>query len=121
MVSIQCIELMVDLPTITEDETEGYFTEISPDEFTPTSNVARKFLLLTFVILVVSAKSRGPVTIDSRWYLPPMSVTDNRILHKACELLRARNTTKNSSTQNSLILRRDDSRLSLRFISYCAF
>jgi hypothetical protein len=68
MVWIQLVGLIVDLPTITEDETEGYFTEISPEEFTPASNVARKFLLLTFVILVVSAKSQGPVTIDSRWY-----------------------------------------------------
>jgi hypothetical protein len=67
MVILNLIQLTQDLPTITEDKEEGYFTEISPDEFTPASKVARKFLLLTFVILVVSAKSRGPVTIDSRW------------------------------------------------------
>jgi hypothetical protein len=64
-------ETNVDLPTIKEDDGEAvFFTEISPEEFTPVSPITRKFLLLTFVILVVSAKSGKPLRIDSQWYPP---------------------------------------------------
>ena len=57
----------IDLPTICEDETEGYFTGIEREEFSPASQTARKFILLTFIILL-TAKSK-PVRIDSRWYV----------------------------------------------------
>jgi hypothetical protein len=56
----------IDLPTICEDETEGYFTGIETEEFAPPSQTARKFILFTFIILL-TAKSK-PVRIDSRWY-----------------------------------------------------
>ena len=55
----------IDLPTICEDETEGYFTGIETEDFAPASQTARKFILLTFMILL-TAKSK-PVRIDSRW------------------------------------------------------
>jgi len=106
----------VDLPTITEDEGEGFFTEIKPDEFTPVSNVARKFLLLTFVILVVSAKSQQPVRIDSRWYNPTIEKSNIRVMEKSVQLLRSQNKSR-----NALKLRRAETNLSLRYISYCAF
>jgi hypothetical protein len=54
-----------DLPTITEDEGDSSFTGISPKEFVPPTNTARKFILLTFIILLTSTKI--PMTIDSRW------------------------------------------------------
>jgi len=66
--------LTVDLPTICEDETEGYFTGIEKDEFVPSSPTAQKFLLLTFIILL-TAKSK-PVRIDSRWYVVLLGLFD---------------------------------------------
>ena len=57
----------IDLPTICEDGTEGFFTDIEREEFSPPSQTARKFILLTFIILL-TAKSK-PVRIDSRWYV----------------------------------------------------
>src|SRR5271154_4995564 len=42
--------------------------------------------------------------------------TDIRILQQAVELLRSQN-----GSRKALMLRRDESNLSLRFISYCAF
>ena len=54
---------------IEEDEEPG-FTDISPDEFTPKSNSARKFILLTFIILLTTPRVETPLTIDNRWSLP---------------------------------------------------
>ena len=51
-----------------EEEKGGDFAGISSDEYTPATAVARKFILLTFVILLASSKSRTPLVIDSRWY-----------------------------------------------------
>jgi len=62
------IGLTLDLPMITEDEEDAYFTGISHDEFKPPSQTVRKFLVITFVILLVSAaKSGASHKIDLRW------------------------------------------------------
>jgi len=62
--------LIRDLPVIEEDEAETSFTDISPDEFTPTSQAARKFILLTFIILIATPRTDAPLMIDTRWFLP---------------------------------------------------
>lgn len=40
---------------------------ISPDEFEPPSKTARKLILITFIILLTTAKSGTPTTINARW------------------------------------------------------
>ena len=57
----------LDLPTIAEDEGDSSFMSISPDEFVPPSQTARKFILITFIVLLTTAKSERPMTINSRW------------------------------------------------------
>jgi hypothetical protein len=57
---------------IDEDEGETSFTEISADEFKPASQTARKFILLTFIILLATPRADTPLTIDTRWS-PPFS------------------------------------------------
>jgi hypothetical protein len=104
---------------IEEDQSETSFTDISADEFTPTSQTARKFILLTFIILLATPRADAPLTIDTRWSPPSYSfayLLICRIMKRAVELLQ-RQKTSNSA----LALRREESRLSLRFISYCAF
>jgi hypothetical protein len=67
VLSVGITILTIDLPTITEGEEDGSFTGISPEEFVPKSNTARKFILITFIVLLASTKSKIPMTIDSRW------------------------------------------------------
>lgn len=56
-----------ELPMIEEDESEISFTDISADEFMPKSQGARKFILLTFIILLTAPRAETPLTIDTRW------------------------------------------------------
>ena len=58
---------------IDEDESETSFTDISADEFKPASQTARKFILLTFIILLATPRADAPLTIDTRWSLPFVS------------------------------------------------